>query len=105
MKILILFAATTLLAQEPPKMPSTAPAAISLSAGKSTFIIDPKARSSDLIQAFDQLRKDKPTLKILVRTPSTTFSGVTDISATTGGTLLLLKVLSNQGARIQVVPV
>ncbi len=104
MKTIPFFIAATLIAQEAPPMPASAPI-VSEPRARSTLIIDPKARSNDLIQAFDQLRKDKPTLKILVRTASGSFSNVTDMTATTGGTLLLIKVLSNQGTRTQVVPI
>lgn len=106
---LFLLLANALLAQDPAK-PATPPAntapIISMDLpNKNIMVIDPKARASDYVQAFDFLRKDKPTLKILIRTADTLFTGVTDITASTGGTLLMIKVLSNQGSRTQVIPI
>lgn len=69
------------------------------------FSIDPKNRSADIVQAFDHLRKDKPTLKIMIKTSSgAILTNVSEITASTGGTLLFVRVPSNQGARIQVIP-
>lgn len=72
---------------------------------KSVILIDPKARAMDYVQAFDLLHKDKPTQKIMVRTMGSVFMNVTEMSTSTGGTLLFLKLLSNQGMRTQMVPV
>lgn len=103
---MFLLLANVILAQEAPKVPMpTAPVVTATNSDKSVIVIDSKARTNDFVQAFDMLRKDKPTLKIMVRTSSTTFQNVTDIAAAPGGTLLLIKVLSNQGPRIQIVPV
>lgn len=111
MKIILAFSiiAQSLLAQEAPKSvvpaPSIAPAlSTAMEGNKSMMVIDPKARAEDYIQAFDLMRKDRPILKIAVRTTSTLLTNVTEISATSGGTLLLVKVLSNQGSRMQIVP-
>ena len=91
--------ASVLVAQEAPK------AAAAATGNKSIIVIEPKARAQDYIQAFDQLRKDKPTLKIMVRLTNGVALTVSELSATSGGTLLLMKSLSSQGTRIQVVPV
>jgi hypothetical protein len=72
---------------------------------KSVMIIDPKARANDYVQAFDFLRKDKPTLKIMIRTTQAMFIGVTDVTASSSGTLLMVKTLSNQGLKTQFVPI
>lgn len=101
--------AHTLFAQEAPKPPSlpanTAPVISMDIPNKNIMVIDPKARASDYVQAFDFLRKDKPTLRIMIRTADTLFTGVTDITASTGGTLLMVKVLSTQGSRTQIIPI
>lgn len=107
--------AVSLAAQEAPpaaplpQMPaaqSTAPAVSTMSfSDKSVIVIDPKTRAADYAQAFDFLRRDKPSLKINVLTSSAIFSNVTEISATKGGTLLFIKFLSNQGTKTHVIPV
>lgn len=101
----LLFLANALIAQEAAKTPP-APLVSAMNTGnKSIVVIDPKARAADYVQAFDLLRKDKPTMKIMVRTASGALMNVTDLTAASGGTLLLLRILSNQGTRIQVLPV
>lgn len=109
MRQLLFFAlATSLVAQEAEKPPATPPPATNFPLtpqSKSLITLDAKARANDYVHAFDMLKKDKPTLKIMVRTTSNTFSNVTDIAATQGGTLLLVKLLSTQGSRIQIVPI
>jgi hypothetical protein len=99
----------TIFAQEARKMPAapqTVPTvAAAVSNEKSILLIEPKARANDFVQAFDMLRKDKPTLKIMLRTSNHLIMNVTDVTASSGGTLLYIKMLSNQGARIQIIPV
>jgi hypothetical protein len=73
---------------------------------KTIFSIDPKGRAADWAQIFDLLRKDKPTLKIQVRTASGgTFLNVAEITPAANGTLLFLRIPSNQGSKLQAVPV
>jgi hypothetical protein len=88
--------------QEAPKQ--QAPAAATFS-NKNVIVIDPKVRANDYINAFDLLKKDKPTLKIMVRTTNQILSNVTEISTTPGGTLLIIKLVSSQGSKTQIVPV
>ncbi len=101
--LFFLLFAQMLLAQDTTKIPPAAP--ISSTESKSILTIDPKARANDYVQAFDLLRKDKPSLKMIVRTTNTLFTGVTDLSVSSGGTLLFVKILSNQGIQTQIVPV
>jgi hypothetical protein len=105
---LILLLANALLAQEAPKPAPTPPppgAAAAVMDHKSVMLIDPKARSNDYAQAFDFLRKDRPTLKILIRTTQALFMGVTEVAASSSGTLLTIKTLSNQGIKTHFVPI
>lgn len=110
---MIFLLAATLTAQEAPptppmpQMPATQPAVASTmaSSNKSVIVIDPKMRAADYAQAFDFLRRDKPSLKISIRTADMTFSNVTELSPTKGGTLLFIKFLSNQGAKTHIIPV
>lgn len=96
-----LLVAGAMYAQEMPK----SAAALTDSSGKSVMVIDPKARSSDIAQAFDLLRKDRPTQKMMIRTPNSELMNITDVTASSSGTLLFVKVLSSQGTRTVVVPV
>jgi hypothetical protein len=86
--------------------PETPPAAITTTTSRSVLVIDPKARANDWMQAFDLLRKDKPTAKMMVRTLSgQTLSNISDLSVTQGGTLFMLRIVSNQGYKYQFLPV
>ncbi len=96
-----LFAVATLRGEESAKDVS---AALS-SNGKSVILIDPKMRAADYAHAFDFLRKDKPSQKIMVRTENGMLMNVTDVTPSTGGTLLFIKILSNQGIRTEIVPI
>lgn len=72
---------------------------------RSILAIDPKNRALDFVQAYEILKKDKPSLKIAIRTPHQMLSGIASISMTTNGTLLIVKLLSHQGAELKIVPV
>ncbi len=101
--ILILLASTS-FAQET-KKEDKAPIISMEQVSRSVMVIDPKARAHDFAGAFDALRKDKPTFKIMVQTAAGTFTGVTDLSILSGGTLVLIKFTTSQGSRMQVIPV
>ncbi|MES2272749.1 MAG: hypothetical protein V4487_00955 [Chlamydiota bacterium] len=99
-----------LFAQETPaasdKNPLSMPPLNPSGTSKSTIVIESKGRAGDYVQAFEMLRKEKPTLKIMIRTVSgMVYSNVTDLTAAQNGTLLLMKVLSNQGTKLQILPV
>ena len=97
--------ANAIFAQENTKTPLDTTAAAIDSSSKSVMLIDPKARAADYAQAFDLLRKNQPTQKIIIRTQSSVLMNVIDVTPSTGGTLLLVKTLSAQGNRTQIVPV
>ncbi len=102
----VLLMAASLAAQEPlaPK-PAISPGAAD-PASKSTLLIDAKARAGDYVQAFEMLRKDKPTLKIMIHMASgLSISNVTEISSTANGTLVLIKSASTTGNKYQIVPI
>jgi hypothetical protein len=110
MKTFLLFFLSTapLLAQEAPPSDKSAPVAATAVGqdSRTLFSIDPKGRSGDWAQAFDLLRKDKPTLKIFVRlTNGPMLLNVAEISSSMGGTLLFIKTPSNQGTRMIPIPV
>lgn len=102
----VLLAAASLASQEAavPK-PVVNPGAADPSS-KSTLLIDAKARAGDYVQAFEMLRKDKPTLKIMIHMASgLSISNVTEISSTANGTLVLIKSASTTGNKYQIVPI
>ena len=89
----------------PPSNANNAPILSMDTHNKGVIVIDAKARAADCAQVFDSLRKDKPTLKVMVRTADMTYMGVADVTAANGGTLLMLKIPSSQGTKLQIVPV
>lgn len=107
MKYLLICLVATQFAfsQEMPKKVEEATAVSMKGSDKSVIIIDPKMRAKDLVQAYSILRKEKPTLKVMVETTTGSLMGVSDISASDGGTLLLIKMMTNQGIRTHIVPV
>jgi hypothetical protein len=100
---LIVFANTLLATPEPPKTPDTSTLSAVDANARSVIVIDPKTRSADYVQAFEFLRKDKPSQKIIIETTAGTLSNISDVSS--GGTLLIVKYMSNQGVKAQVIPV
>lgn len=68
--------------------------------------IEAKARSEDILRAYDLLKKEKPTLKISARTYSgQTLNNIVDMTAMPNGTLLLFRISSTQGVKNQFVSV
>ncbi|HSX26963.1 MAG TPA: hypothetical protein VLE89_08170 [Chlamydiales bacterium] len=106
MKYIPLFLlSTALLAQEAPPTPTTTTAA-AMTESKSILVIEPKSRANDYIQAFDMLRKDKPTLKIAIHIGGgTMLENVTEVATVKNGTLLMIKYASSSGTKYQVVPI
>ena len=106
----LLLVSHALMAQEAPapekKPPLQLPsAAVSVNA-KTIMEIDSKSRASDYLQAFELLRKEKPTLKIMIRTASgLTLMNVTEISVAQNNTLFFIRYISSQGNKIQILPI
>jgi hypothetical protein len=97
MKWIFICLATSILHAEEPLI-SSLPKAI--------FPIDHVRRTSDIVQAYEVLKKDKPTLKIALRTTSGAIhANVTELVAAAGGTLLFVKNLSQQGSKYTILPV
>lgn len=104
-----LFACTALCAAQepaPPLTPSvkTPPTAIAAPESRSFLTIDPKARAKDYVAAFELLRKEKPALKIDLQTSSGTLSNIVDLSVSEEGTLMFVKIPSNQGTKYLILP-
>jgi UDP-N-acetylenolpyruvoylglucosamine reductase len=73
---------------------------------KTVFSIDHKHRTKDIIQAYDLLKREKPTLKVALRTTEGSFfENVTELTAASGGTLLFVKNLSKHGSKYTILPV
>lgn len=101
-----LYAADAPPPAQPPALPPTGPAAAMPNAPKSFYSVDPKNRAADLIQAYDLMKKEKPTLKISLRTSNATIlANIIDLTAAIKGTLLFVKIQSNLGPKTIVVPV
>lgn len=73
---------------------------------KSVLFIDPKHRATDYVQAFELLRKDKPSVKISLKTlGNTLIPNIAELTASSNGTLLFVKIPSNQGSKFIVIPI
>lgn len=114
MKILLmLFTSFALVAKptssakiyEPTKPKHTSAAVAVEVSGKSIIVIDPKARAKDFVEAFSILRKSKPTVKVTVKASSGDLFNVTSVKTTEGGTLLVVKYMTTQGHRTEIIPV
>jgi hypothetical protein len=107
MKIIpcILLLAGPLLAQETPHAEKAAAASAIPDVDKSVLFIEPKGRASDYIQAFELLRKDKPSIKISLRTMGGATLTISELTSSSNGTLLFAKVPSNSGSKYLIVPI
>lgn len=108
MKTLFILLTSLCFAQNIPEVlehKSTKAAVIMHGTSGSVIVIDPKARATDLAQAFNILRKDKPSLRITVATTNGILNGVMELQASEGGTLILIKTLSTQGSQTTIIPV
>ena len=103
----LLLVAALLAAQEPAKAEKVtpAPAAAIAMESRSSLIIEPKSRALDYVQAFELLRREKPTLKINIQTSSGTLANVVELSSADNGTLMLVKIPFTQGTKYQIVPI
>jgi hypothetical protein len=101
---LLLLLASALLAQDAP-LPEKAAAAAMPEIDKSVLFIDPKGRANDYVQAFDLLRKDKPSLKIQLRTMGGATLHISELIASSSGTMLFAKVPANSGSKYLIVPI
>lgn len=107
MNVPFLLVTSLLAAQEPgaPEKPMPAPAAAATQEFRSSLIIDPKSRAHDYTQAFELLRREKPTLKINIQTSNGILANVAELSSAENGTLMLVKVPFTQGTKYQIVPI
>jgi hypothetical protein len=105
-----LLAAINLTAPEhepttPAKTASSARIAISTQ-GRSTILIEAKARSDDLTKAYEALKREKPTLRISAHTvDGKGLANIMDITPMPNGTLLLLRLSTAQGTTYQLISI
>jgi hypothetical protein len=79
-------------------------AKVAMETKKNTLQIDPTLRALDYQQAFEALRKEKPSHKVCVSLENgTVFSHIIEMQRMTNGTLFLLRYNSPQGIKLQVV--
>ena len=83
-------------------MPATAAA---VKEAHSSLIIEPKARAQDYREAFELLRKERPTLKINIQTSGGTLANVTELTSAENGTLMLVKIPFSQGTKYLIIPI
>lgn len=90
-----------------PKPPSpTPPAPMLMQAAPRSFLqLTAKERSTDYIEAFNLLKKEKGTDKVVFHfLDGSTISGIVDIQPTSQNTLLFFRYNSNAGVQIKVMP-
>lgn len=104
---LCLFAAKEIPQPKKPKAKSTPSKAVPIEKGTNSIIfIEAQDRSDDFIQAFQTLKKDKPSATVSAHLKNgKTVMNVLEIHPMSKGTLLLLKVAVPQGTEMQIVSI
>lgn len=75
-----------------------------LNQAKNSLIIDPKMRALDYQQAYETLRKEKPSNKVCVTLMNgLVFSNIIEMQRMANSTLFLIRYNSPQGIKIQAV--
>lgn len=73
---------------------------------RSTMIIDPKARAADYQKAFDLLRQEKSTSKVIFElADGTKISNVIDMKLMPDNTLVIFRYSTQKGIKFQVVEI
>jgi hypothetical protein len=92
--------AATAAAATPNKTPAPENSARSL------MLIDPKARASDYLKAFEALRQEKATSKVIFElADGSTISNVIDMKLMPEQTLIVFRYNTVQGVKFQVVAI
>jgi hypothetical protein len=105
LSLAMLLAAQEPAAPEKTAAPSPAAVAAAVQEAHSSMIIEPKARAQDYTQAFELLRRERPTLKINIQTSNGTLGNVAELSSADNGTLMLIKIPFSQGSKYLIVPI
>jgi hypothetical protein len=102
---LLLAANEPLVPDKPAPISAPAATAAAIQEAYSSMIIDPKARAQDYREAFELLRREKPSLKINIQTSSGPLTNVSELSSAGNGTLMLVKIPFSQGTKYLIVPI
>jgi len=74
--------------------------------GRPVMTVDPQKRAQDYIQAFELMRKEKTSNKVLIHlTDGSSLTNVIEMAAIGNGTLIHFKTNTPQGIKIQIVEV
>jgi hypothetical protein len=96
----------TFILAELPLVPAAEEASTLPSNIHAVMSLDPKARALDFKEAFETLRKEKTSNKVIFRlSDGTTLANVIEMSVLGNGTLVLFKINSMQGIKLQVVEI
>ena len=92
---------------EPTKKPEKAAATkVSEKAQMGIMIIPPDMRAKDISEAFNSLKQANPAAKIMVKLVNgTEITDILSIDTMTGGTMLIFRINSMQGMKVQVVKI
>ena|ERR1700722_9372967 len=72
---------------------------------KGVMTIDPKMRAADLMQAFETLRREKTTAKVVFQLANgKTLTNIIEMTLMTNGSVILFRYNTPQGIQLQVVP-
>lgn len=97
---ILIFSTCALCATAPEKTP-----AIEV-ASSPNLTIDPKARATDYIQAFDILRKEKTSGKVFFQLKNSShIINIIEITPMSESSLLLFRSNTQQGIKLQIVPI
>jgi hypothetical protein len=76
------------------------------SGGRSTMIIDPKARATDYVKAWQMLKQEKSTSKVaFTLAGGKRIANVIEMTPMPGDTLIVFRYSTPQGVRFQVVAI
>lgn len=75
------------------------------SQSRSVIMMDMKARTGDILKAYDWLKREKPTFRISAHTHTgPILSNIIDITPMPNETLLIFRLSTSQGIKYQVTP-
>jgi len=104
---LLFLSAISVFAQENEIPTKTMPQTAAISGDqKDVIVIDPKERSQDFAEAYEIIKKGKSPQSIIFHlSDGRALTNVTEMSAMKNGTLILFKIATNMGVKIELVPI
>ncbi len=105
--LFFLAAAQPAIKVEPAKKPAPKSHQVAeMTQSRSTMIIDPKSRASDYQKAFDLLRQEKSTSKVVFElADGSTISNVIEMKLMPNDTLIVFRYSTPKGIKFQVVEI